>query len=110
MEASKYFKIMTLKHYIIFLFWTAKMWLKGFKKETPIQVWSFEKNKFIKGYIQSLSGDSIDDKKYSFDLNVKFLEPTQGFDSRYYTFGSYSETDIKNLTLQKYGQRSRSKN
>ena len=91
---------MTKKHYLFFIIWKIKMYLKGYEKDVPVKTWSEEKQKFIKGYIQSLSGDSVTKEKFGFDLNVKWLEPIQGNDSRYYTSGSYSEKNIGKTILK----------
>lgn len=85
---------MTKKHRLFFLIWKIKMYLKGYKKGTFVKVWSEEKDKFVKGVIECLSGDSITTKKVEFDLNVKFLEPVVGNDSRFYSYGSYSSKEI----------------
>lgn len=91
---------MTKKHYLFFLIWKIKMYLKGYKKGTFVKVWSEEKNKFIKGVVLSLSGDSVTKKNFGFDVNVKFLEPVVGHDSRFYSYGSYSSKEIGKKLLK----------
>ena len=93
---------MTKTHKILFLLWTIKMYFKGLKKDVPVKVWSSEKEKFIKGYIQYYQGDSITEEKFDFCVGVNFLEPVQGNDARFYSFGTYSEKDFKQKKIQKF--------
>ena len=83
---------MTKTHKILFLLWKIKMFFKGLKTDVPVKVWSSEKRKFVKGYIQGLQGDS----------GTKFLEPIEGNDARFYSFGTYTEKDFKQKKIQKF--------
>lgn len=89
---------MTKKHRIYFFFWKLWMRFNGIKVGTFFEEYSHQKNKYIKGVVTSLSGCSITTKKFGFDINISWLEPCRGFDSRYFTSGSYSYKDtIKKL-------------
>ena len=92
---------MTKKHKILFFFWIIKMYFIGIKNDIPVKIWSSEKRKFIKGYIQELNGDSGTNEKYGFYFSVKFLEPIQGNDARFYNFGTFTEKDLKQNKIQK---------
>ena len=101
---------MTSKHYVIFLLWRLYQRIRGFKIGTIVKIWSQEKNKYIKGCISTISGDSITDKEYDFYFGANLFEPLQGNDSRYYSWGSYYPKDFKfnptdntYYTKEKYG-------
>lgn len=85
---------MTNKHRIYFFFWKIWVRLQGFKVGTIVKVYSEEKSKFIKGCVTSIGGDSIDDLKHCFYIGVNFFEPTQDFDSRLYSWGSYNPNNF----------------
>jgi hypothetical protein len=84
---------MTKKHFFYFFFWKLWMKLNGIKTGTFFTVYSELKQKEILGVVTSLSGESINNKIFETDININWLEPIQGFDSRYHTFGSYSYKD-----------------
>lgn len=91
---------MTKKHRFYFLLWKIKMYFKGFEINTPVKVYSEDKKRFIKGYIQQFTGDSITKKKFGFEIHVLFLEPLSGNDTRWFSSGFYSEKSIKEKILQ----------
>ena len=85
-------------HRIYFFFWKLIMRSKGIKIGTFFVEYSEQKHKDIKGVVTSLSGDSITKNKFGFDININWLEPLEGYDSRCYTFGSYRYKDtVKKL-------------
>jgi len=86
---------MTKKHRIVFRIWKFWMRIIGIKKGTFLLQWVPEKNKHITAVITSLSGESATKTKLGLDINIHWLEPIKGHDSRYYTSGSYSYSDIK---------------
>ena len=93
---------MTKTHKILFLLWTIKMYFKGLEKDIPVKVWSSEKRKYVKGYIQELQGDSGTNENFGFYFQVKSLEPIQGNDARFYSFGTYTEKDFKQNKIQRF--------
>ena len=93
---------MTKTHKILFLLWQIKMYFKGLEKDIPVKVWSSEKRKFVKGYIQGLQGDSGTNENFGFYFQVKFLEPFEGNDARFYSVGTYTEKDFKQKKIQKF--------
>ena len=86
---------MTLKHTILFWFWKHYQELRGLRVGTIVKIHSQEKDKYIKGCISLISGDSISDIKYDFYFGINLFEPIQGNDSRYYNWGSYRPKDFK---------------
>ena len=91
---------MTKKHYLIFLLWKIKMYLKGYKKGSVVQIWSEEKKRFIGGFVKGFTGDSITEKKFGFDVWIRFIEPIEGNDSRFFTSGFYSESQLKEQKIK----------
>lgn len=85
---------MTTKHKLYFYFWKIYQRIKGFKVGTIVKIYSSSKNKYIKGCITSISGDSITNSIYDFYFGVNLFEPIQGDDSRYYMWGSYHPNDF----------------
>ena len=73
------------------------MTLKGIKKGTLFLIWSEDKKKWIKSVVTEFYGDSINNNTFSFQIGINHLEPIQGNDSRYFSWGSYSYEDIKNM-------------
>ena len=95
---------MTKKHKFLFILWKIKMFFKGLKTDVPVKVWSSEKRKFVKGYIQGLQGDSGTNENFGFYFQVKFLEPIEGNDARFYSLVTYTEKKKKKKKIQKgYG-------
>ena len=70
------------------------MRLKGIKRGAFMKVYSEQKDRQIIGVVTSLSGDSIDNNSYWFDVNIHWLEPIQGNDSRFHACGSYCYKEI----------------
>jgi hypothetical protein len=92
---------MTKKHYILFLIWKFYQRLKGFKVGTIVKVYSEEKQKYIKGCITTIQGDSITDDKYDFYFGINFFEPHKGNVSDYYMWGSYYPKEFKYNPIDK---------
>ena len=88
-------KHMTRLHKFLFFFWRVKMYLKGVRKGTILKTYAADKNKLIEGVVLHLSGDSVSRKKVEFSIQIHWLEPLQGFDSRLYSSGVYFEKNIK---------------
>lgn len=86
---------MTKLHRLLFTIWKLKMRCKGLKRGRIVETFSQEKSSPIQGTITSLTGDSITDRKYAFGVQVRFFEPLEGYDSRYFSAGCYSEKDIE---------------
>lgn len=83
---------MTRKHYMYFKFWKFLMRLRGIKYGKVVSI--FYEERQIIGIVSGLSGDSINDKLYGFEVNIKWLEPLQGNDPRYHTYGSYEYKEL----------------
>lgn len=90
---------MTKKHRFYFFLWKIKMYLKGFKKYTCVETYSEDKKKVIKGFVFGFTGDSVTNKVYGFDVNIKWIEPLQGNDARFFNSGWYSEKQIKDQKI-----------
>jgi len=87
---------MTKLHRFFFFFWKIAMRVDGIKKGTFFSIYSEEKKRNIQGVVTSLSGESIDKNQFCCDINIIWLEPLQGNDTRYYSGGSYSYKDAVN--------------
>lgn len=85
---------MTKKHAIYFFFWKIMAYFLGVKKGVFVEEYSDHKQKFITGVITHLTCESITKNKCGFDIQVKWFEPFQGNDYRYYSDGSYSLKDF----------------
>lgn len=85
---------MTNKHKITYFF--IKLWCKlnSINIGKIVYYYSEDKQKKIKGVITSFDGGSITKNKFYFDININWLEPTQGNDSRFYSTASY---DLKSF-------------
>ena len=70
------------------------MLLRGIRPGTFLYVYSEDKGKWIKSVVTGLYGDSISHESAGFSVMIHHLEPVQGFDSRFYSSGSYSYKDI----------------
>jgi hypothetical protein len=75
------------------------MYLKGVKKYACVETYSDHKKKMIKGFILGFSGDSVTKNKFGFDINIKWIEPLQGNDSRFFSSGWYSEKQLKDQKI-----------
>lgn len=87
---------MTRLHRFYFFWWKIWMYLNGITPGTFFLEYSEEKGRNIKGVVTSLNGESVTTKKFGFDIYIDWLEPLKGFDSRYYSCGSYSYKDVVN--------------
>lgn len=85
---------MTRKHHLYFIIWKIKMFFKGYRKGTAVFVWSEDKEKFIRGYVRSLLGDSVNHSYFDFTVWIDFIEPIQGNNSNFYNCGFYNEKQL----------------
>lgn len=85
---------MTRLHKFYFFLWKIKAYFKGVAVGKFAYVYSEGKEKYIKGVITSLNGVSVSNTKYGFDIGLQLFEPTQGYDSRYYSWGSFNLDSI----------------
>lgn len=90
---------MTKKHRIYFLLWRIKMFLKGYDIYSCVETYSPDKKKVIKGFVFGFAGDSVTRKKFAFDVNIKWIEPLQGNDARFFNSGWYSEKQLKDQKI-----------
>lgn len=54
-----------------------------------------EKDKNIKGVITGFAGCSVTQETFVFDIQIKWFEPRQGTDYRFYSDGAYFLKDFK---------------
>ena len=81
---------MTKKHRIYFFFYKIWCYVNFIFPGRFVYTYSQEKEKFIKGVVTSFEGESVTRDNFGFDIGINWLEPIQGFDTRYYTWGGYS--------------------
>ena len=87
---------MTRLHRFYFFWWKIWMYLNGIKPGAFFLEYSESKGRNIKGVVTSLNGESVSKKDFGFDIYIDWLEPLQGYDTRYYSSGAYSYKDVIN--------------
>ena len=75
---------MTRLHKFYFFFWYLYTEFLGLRVGKYVYEEVGESGRFIRGIITSKTGDSINNKRYSFGINIKMEHPTQGSDPRFY--------------------------
>lgn len=82
------------KHRFYFLLWKIWLFLRGIREGRLVKTKSFDSNKDVTGVIMSISGQSVNQQIWGLDINIHWLKPLNGHDSRYYTTGAYGIEDF----------------
>lgn len=86
---------MITKHKIFFKMWLVWMYLQGIKTGLIVYKYSPDKNKFIKGRVMCLNGNSITTDIFAFTISIDWIEPLVGYDYNCFSKGTYNYAAFK---------------
>ena len=87
---KKYYPLCVLVYFMI-----------GIYKGKEFYHYSDTKEKWIRGEVKAINGNSVTDDIFEIDAHIVFDEPSQGYDYNYYIQGWYDVKSIRKMLKEK---------